>query len=79
MTQTNSELEELSAQLFTEANEMVAAERKARARLEERVVVLERREREKAGRLEVLERRVGRVERVRGILAQGGVVSLGGV
>lgn len=57
---------------------MVATERKARARLEERVVVLEKREREKAGRLEVLERRVGRVERVRGILAQGGVLQMSG-
>lgn len=77
VTQTNSEIEELSAQLFTEANEMVAQERKARAKLEERVLVLEKREKEKAGRLEVLERRIGRVERVRGILAQG-VVGGGG-
>lgn len=65
---TNEELEELSAQLFTEANEMVATERKARARLEERVAVLEGREREKGERLEVLEGRMGRIERVRGLL-----------
>ena len=50
---------------------MVAQERKARAKLEQRVEVLEKREKEKASRLEVLERRVGRVERVRGILAAG--------
>ncbi|MDI1489503.1 MAG: hypothetical protein OHK93_008782 [Ramalina farinacea] len=66
--QTNDELEELSAQLFTEANEMVAAERKARAALEERVKVLERRDREKRERLGVLEGRLGRIERVRGML-----------
>lgn len=47
---------------------MVAVERKARVRLEERVVVLEKREREKRGKLEVLEGRVGRIERVRGLL-----------
>ena len=70
VTQTNTELEELSAQLFTEANEMVATERKARAKLEQRVEILENREKEKAGRLDLLERRVSRVERVRGLLAQ---------
>lgn len=68
ISETNEELEELSAQLFTEANEMVATERKARARLEERVAVLERRDREKRGRLEVLEGRLGRIERVRELL-----------
>ena len=47
---------------------MVASERKARARLEERVEVLERRDGEKAKRLGLLERRVERVERVRGLL-----------
>lgn len=68
VSETNDELEELSAQLFTEANEMVAAERKARAKLEERVAVLERRDREKRTRLEVLEGRLGRIERVREML-----------
>ena len=68
MSQTNDELEELSAQLFTEANEMVATERKARAKLEERVAVLERRDKEKRTRLEVLESRLGRIERVREML-----------
>lgn len=47
---------------------MVAEERRARSRLEERVRVLERREREKGERLKVLEGRVGRVERVRGLV-----------
>lgn len=71
VSQTNEELEELSAQLFTEANEMVATERKARAKLEERVAVLEGRDKEKGGRLEVLENRLGRIERVRGLLNRG--------
>ena len=47
---------------------MVAAERKARAKLEKRVEVLEMRDKEKRDRLTELERRVGRVERVRGLL-----------
>ena len=68
VSQTNDEIEELSAQLFSEANEMVATERKARAKLEERVMVLERRDKEKRTRLEVLESRLGRIERVRGML-----------
>ena len=68
VSQTNEELEELSAQLFTEANEMVATERRARAKLEERVAVLERRDKEKRARLEVLESRLGRIERVRKML-----------
>lgn len=67
-SQANEELEDLSAQLFTEANEMVATERKARAKLEERVAVLERRDEGKRTRLEVLESRLGRIERVREML-----------
>ena len=47
---------------------MVATERKARAKLEERVAVLERRDKEKRTRLEVLENRLGRIERVRELL-----------
>ena len=68
VSETNEELEELSAQLFTEANEMVATERKARAKLEERVAVLERRDKEKRTRLDVLESRLARIERVREML-----------
>ncbi|MCJ1230039.1 hypothetical protein MMC12_006710 [Toensbergia leucococca] len=70
ISQTNDELEELSAQLFQEANEMVATERKARAKLEERVALLERRDGEKRKRLEVLEGRMGRIERVRELLKE---------
>ena len=68
--QTNSEIEELTGQLFEQANEMVATERKARAKLEERVEVLEKRDNDKAKRLGLLEMRVARVERVRGLLEQ---------
>ncbi|KAI4210621.1 MAG: hypothetical protein LQ351_006500 [Letrouitia transgressa] len=108
---SSAELEELSAQLFAEANEMVGQERRARAQvearatkltkkveeleaqaqaeehsargkdddekerkvrwLEERVRVLEGREGEKRVRWEELEKRVGRVERVRELLAGG--------
>ncbi|KZF26514.1 hypothetical protein L228DRAFT_14307 [Xylona heveae TC161] len=69
LADTNGELEELSAQLFQQANEMVATERKARAKLEERVAVLERRDEDKRKRLELLEGAVNRIERVRNLLA----------
>ncbi len=68
---SSAELEELSTQLFMQANEMVATERKARAKLEERVAVLESRDGEKRKRLEKLEGAVARIERVRGLLAPG--------
>lgn len=44
---------------------MVATERKARAKLEERVQVLEKRDSEKRRRLERLEKAMDRIERVR--------------
>lgn len=69
LDEASGELEDLTAQLFQQANEMVANERKARAKLEERVVVLERRDGEKRARLEKLENAVGRIERVRGLLS----------
>lgn len=65
LTQTQTELEELTAQLFGQANEMVAQERKARAKLEERVKVLEMRDVEKRRRLDRLEKALERIERVR--------------
>ncbi|KAE8373182.1 hypothetical protein BDV26DRAFT_73960 [Aspergillus bertholletiae] len=70
LSQASSELEELTAQLFSQANEMVAQERKARARLEERVAVLERRDVEKRTRLERLEKAMERVERIRALVGQ---------
>ena len=71
LTKTNGEIEDLTAQLFEQANEMVATERKARAKLEARVEVLERRDGEKRKRLEKLEAAMQRIERVRGLLAPG--------
>ena len=68
LTQANSELEDLTATLFGQANEMVAQERRARAKLEERVEVLERRDGEKRRRLERLEKAIARVDRVRGMV-----------
>ncbi|KPI38155.1 uncharacterized protein AB675_1071 [Cyphellophora attinorum] len=68
LNQTQLELEELTATLFGQANEMVAEERRARSKLEERVRVLERRERERGERLKRLEGRIERVERVRGLV-----------
>jgi predicted RNase H-like nuclease (RuvC/YqgF family) len=68
LTQASSELEELTVQLFSQANEMVAQERKARAKLEERVAVLERRDVEKRSRLERLEKAIARVDRLRALV-----------
>lgn len=67
---TSVEVEELSASLFEQANEMVAEERRARAKLEERVDELERRDREKRKRLERLESAMGRIERVKKVLEE---------
>jgi predicted RNase H-like nuclease (RuvC/YqgF family) len=69
VNQMNQEVEDLSVQLFQQANEMVASERKARAKLEERVDMLEKRDAEKRKRLERLESALNRIERVRGLLA----------
>jgi septal ring factor EnvC (AmiA/AmiB activator) len=68
LTDSSREIEELSAALFEQANEMVADERRARAKLEERVGELERRDAEKRRRLERLEKAMHRIERVRGLL-----------
>ncbi|KAK4204296.1 hypothetical protein QBC40DRAFT_273179 [Triangularia verruculosa] len=70
LSQTSKEVEELSVSLFEQANEMVASERRARAELEKRVVILEKRDVEKKKRLEVLERGVERIGRVRGVLEE---------
>ena len=47
---------------------MVATERRARAKLEERVRLLEKRDGEKRRRLERLEGAMQRIERVRGMV-----------
>lgn len=70
LAQSQTELEELTAQLFGQANEMVATERKARAKLEERVKLLETRDGEKRRRLERLETAVQRIERVRRMVVE---------
>ena len=60
----------MSAALFEQANEMVAEERRARAKLEQRVDELERRDMEKRRRLDKLEGAMNRIERVRLLLAE---------
>ena len=70
LTATSREIEELSVTLFSEANEMVANERRARAKLEERVKTLEKRDEQKKERLEMLEGAVRRMERVREVLKE---------
>lgn len=70
LSETSREVEELSVSLFEQANEMVASERRARAALEERVGVLERRDEEKKGRLERLEGAVGRMDRISRLLGE---------
>ncbi|KAG9250876.1 ribosomal protein L32 [Emericellopsis atlantica] len=67
---TSREVEELSVSLFEQANEMVAEERRARAKLEERVSELERRDKEKTRRFEKLEGAMAQIERVRALLAE---------
>ncbi|KAF2762672.1 hypothetical protein EJ05DRAFT_495541 [Pseudovirgaria hyperparasitica] len=69
LTQMNTEIEDLSVQLFQQANEMVATERKARAKLEERVEMLEKRDDDKRKRLDRLEGAMKRIDRVRDLLA----------
>lgn len=68
LSATSKEVEELSVSLFEQANEMVADERRARARLEERVGELEKRDEDKRRRLERLEGAMGRIEKVRALL-----------
>lgn len=70
LTATSKEMEELSAALFEQANEMVADERRARAKLEDRVGELEKRDWEKRQRLERLETAMNRIDRVKDLLNQ---------
>ncbi|KAF2027443.1 hypothetical protein EK21DRAFT_71893 [Setomelanomma holmii] len=66
----DNEVEELSVQLFSQANEMVAEERRARAKLEERVEMLEKKDKDKMARLDRLEKAVSRIDRVKAMLNQ---------
>lgn len=68
VAQVNGEIEDLSQTLFEQANEMVATERREKKRLEERIEVLEERDRDKGRRLERIEANLKRVERVRLVL-----------
>jgi hypothetical protein len=70
LSETSKEVEELSVSLFEQANEMVATERRARAELERRIEVLDRRDRDRCWRLERLEGCCERIERVRGLLEE---------
>ncbi|KAG9655977.1 hypothetical protein KCU95_g2455, partial [Aureobasidium melanogenum] len=63
-----TELEDLSATLFEQANEMVAKERKEKAKLEEKLKVLEERDRLGQKRLEMVEAALTRIERVKKLL-----------
>lgn len=78
LQEVTGELEDLSASLFQQANEMVASERRERAKLEERVAVLEGREVRVKDRLGLLERAVERIGRVREVLSEPPRASMGG-
>lgn len=83
--QMSAEIEELTGSLFSQANEMVAEERREGARLRERIRFLEERDakfamklqrveerdRERKKRLERLERAFARLERVKSLLSKG--------
>ncbi|KAL6910861.1 hypothetical protein GGI43DRAFT_378810 [Trichoderma evansii] len=71
LNETNRELEDLSATLFEQANEMVATERRARAALEQKVSELEQRDLEKRIRLDKLEIAMHRIEKVKTLLIEG--------
>lgn len=73
MRTVDSEIEELSVTLFSQANEMVAEERRARAKLEERIELLEKKDKDKMGRLDRLEKAVSRLDRVKAMLSKDGV------
>ena len=70
MRTVDSEIEELSVTLFSQANEMVAEERRARAKLEERIELLEKKDKDKMARLDRLEKAVSRLDRVKAMLAK---------
>ncbi|PMB68912.1 Sporulation-specific protein 13 [Beauveria bassiana] len=70
LSATSKEMEELSVALFEQANEMVADERRARAKLEERVGELEKRDADKKRRLDRLESAINRIERVKSLLQE---------
>jgi septal ring factor EnvC (AmiA/AmiB activator) len=74
----DSEIEELSVQLFSQANEMVADERRARAKLEERIEMLEKKDKDKVARLDRLEKAISRLDRVKALLNKESVLEVPG-
>ena len=68
LQQMTNELEELSASLFQEANGIVAEERRAKNKLEQRIAQLEQRNKEQFTKLGQLEQAVERIHRVRALL-----------
>ncbi|KAK6509453.1 hypothetical protein TWF481_004197 [Arthrobotrys musiformis] len=68
LAQVKGEVEELSASLFQQANNMVAEERRSRAKLEDRIKVLEKRDADKRARLEKLEKAINRIIKARELL-----------
>jgi hypothetical protein len=85
VNQMSAEIEELTGSLFSQANEMVADERREAARLRERIKLLEERDakfamkvqrieerdRERKKRVERLERAMARIEKAKELLGQG--------
>lgn len=68
LEKTNDEIEDITVELFSRANEMVAKERRDVAKLQERIETLEKRDLEKGARLERLEKAVTRCDRVRSLI-----------
>ena len=65
---TENELEDLSATLFEQANEMVSTERRAKAALEDQVTTLEQRDKDRTQRLDRIDEAMKRLERVKALL-----------
>ncbi|KAI5302968.1 hypothetical protein KEM56_000168 [Ascosphaera pollenicola] len=68
LEKTNDEIEDITVELFSRANEMVAKERRDVAKLKEKIEMLEKRDLQKGARLERLERAVTRCDRVRSLI-----------
>lgn len=63
------EIEELSATLFEQANEMVSTERKEKAALLDRIAILEQKDKERAKRLDRIVDAMKRLDRVKSLLS----------
>ncbi|KAF1345786.1 hypothetical protein BDV97DRAFT_401172 [Delphinella strobiligena] len=67
-TDVENEIEDVTATLFEQANEMVATERREKAELEQRLLKLESWGKDRGGRLDRLEAAIERLERVKALL-----------